>query len=188
MEIDRKLNLVLTVERADGSIVHVHSTPIRQAVFAQYYKVLAKTFAQIYSGGYGVTAAPRIAAMLLKDVAAEEGGRAGVQEGLINEIRRVTNVVVLGERGWETLPLDDALKRDLLDEDDASEVENAVVFFIVASVMHKRAELRAVLDVVRGIWGGQLVSSTCTEYAASLPTSTAAASTGATATPSSIPS
>jgi len=185
MEIDRKLNLVLTVERTDGSTLHVHSTPIRQAIFAQYYKTIAKTFAQIYSGGYGVMAAPRIAAMLLKDIAAES---SNVQVGLINEIHRLTNVLSLGERGWETLPWDDAMKRGLMDEDDASEVENAVVFFIVASAMHKRTELKAVLEVVQGIWGGQFVSSTCTEYASSLPMSIKAETTGETATPSSIPS
>jgi hypothetical protein len=188
VEIDRKLNLVLTVERGDGSILHVHSTPVRQAIFTQYYKIIAKTFSQIYSGGYGVTAAPRIAAMLLRDVAAEEGSKEGVQNGLINEIHRLTNVLVLGNAGWETLPLEDALKRGLLDEDDASEVENAVVFFTVASAMHKRTDLRGVLGAVQGIWGGRLVSSTCTVYASSLPMLIKAGTTGATVTASSIPS
>ena len=191
MQIDRRLNLVLTVERADGSTLYVHSVPVRREVFSRYYMVIAQTFARIYAGGLGAIAAPRIAAMMLRDVAAEAGtldGPTGVENGLFNEIKRTTTVIAPGANGWETLPYADAVSRKLLDEDDAAEVENAVAFFIVSSAMLKRKMLPELLAGMQRLWGGLFTSSSCTEYAAGLPMSIGAGSTGATATASSTPS
>lgn len=190
MNIDRKLNLVLPVERETGAI-YVHSTPISKAVFETYFEVISKTFASIYGGGHAVQAGPRIAAMMLKKVATDMGiwgGQAGVENGLMNEIRRLSNVIAIGDRGWETMPLDDAIARDVLGEDDLSEVENAIVFFIVASSMHKKTDLPAVLGGMGVLWDALTTSSNSTEYANSLKTSTRDEPTGETAKPSSIPS
>lgn len=190
MKIDRRLNLVIPIDRADGTI-YVHSAPISRPVFEQYFKVIAQTFSAIYTQGLGFTSGPRVAAWLLRDQATKAGvwdGEAGVERGLMNEIRRLSNVVVPSARGWTTIPFQDAVDGGSINDDDRSEVENAIVFFIVASSMHTRKELPAVLEGSTALWGAQTTSLNCTEYANSLPTPTATENTGGTVKASSIPS
>ena len=62
MHINRKLNLVIPIERADGSQIFTHSTPISAEVFDKYFLVIAKTFSAIYSEGLGPLGGPRVAA------------------------------------------------------------------------------------------------------------------------------
>src|ERR1017187_5798377 len=139
MQIDKNLNLVIPVERADGSVAHVFSTPIGRMVFEKYYMVIARTYNTIYNGGLGIMSGPRVAAMVLKEIAISIDawdGQEGVERGLMQEIRRLTTVLALGENGWEPLPIHEAIAKGILDEDDVSEVENALVFFTVAFHMH----------------------------------------------------
>ena len=49
MHIDRKLNLVIPVERDTGK-VYVHSTPISREAFDRYFMVLATAYAEIVGG------------------------------------------------------------------------------------------------------------------------------------------
>lgn len=182
MRIDRRLNFVIPIDQ-DGKTLYVHAMPISREVFERYAIVIAKTFAAIYNEGLGILAGPRVAAHVLKKIAVASGewdGDGGVARGLMAEIRRLANVLLPGPKGWETVPLEDAIRREMIDPDDASEVENAIVFFCVASSMHKRAELKVVLDGASKFWGARVESLNCTEFAASLPMSTAGASTGAT--------
>lgn len=190
MRIDRRtLNLIVPVTREDGATVYVHSAPIAEDMFDLYYKPIARTFNQIYSGGYGITAGPRIANRLLRDVSVDLGvwedqkgvdGRPvpGVKSGLMNEIYRLTNVLAVGEKGWETVPYQEAVARGLLDAADASEVEGAIVFFTVASAMHRREQRAEVLAGAALLWSAQITSLNSTEYMNSLPTSTRAGSSG----------
>ena len=191
VKIDRKLNLVVPVTNDNGDTFYVHSSPISRETFERYFDVIARTFTEIYSGGYGVFSAPRIAGMLLKKVAEGLGvweGSSGVQRGLVEEIRRLSNVIVPGERGgWDTVPLYDAIKLGQINDDDASEVENVLAFFTVASVMHKKIDLPEIMRGASRLWGGQTTFLNCTEYAHSLPILTKEGNTGATETASSIP-
>lgn len=191
MKIDKKLNLVLPLDYAGGSI-WVHSTPISREVFERHFYVIAKTFSSIYSGGLGVIAGARVAGMMLKSVATELGqweGVGGVENGLINEMRRLTNVLMPSPdgKGWATVPFQEAIDKKMIEGDDLSEVENALVFFMVASAMHRRAELPTVMDLMQ-IWGAQTSLSNCTEYGRSLPTSIETVNSGEKEIRSSIPS
>jgi hypothetical protein len=94
------------------------------------------------------------------------------------EIYRLTNVVAVGENGWETMPFDVAKKRGVLGEDAAAEAENCIVYFICASSIHLRAEMAVALEGLSTLWDAQTTSSNCTEYMRSLPTSTVEESTG----------
>ena len=191
VQINRKLNLVVPVEVRPGVTYYVHATPIMRETFETYYGVIAKTFTEIYAKGLSVSSGPRVAALMLRDVAKAMGqweGAQGVEQGLMAEIRRLSNVVAPANGRWTTLPFEDALQQKIFDEDDLAEVENAVAFFTVASAMHKKAQLRPVLEATADLWGAQLTSSNATDFAASLPTLTSAENTGAKATPSSIPS
>jgi hypothetical protein len=182
--------MVVPVELADGSTVYVHSTPIGREVFETYFENFSRTFTQIYAGGHGITSAPRIAYLLLKKDAQEHGnweGERGVRRGLFEEIARLTSVVAPGAGGWTTMPWDEAVKAGVLDEDDVSEVWNALAYFTLASAMHKKAELRPMLEAALSLWGARPESLNCTEFIASLPTSTPTDNSGEKATLSSIP-
>ena len=191
LRINRKLNFVIPVELDDGATVYVHATPVGRETFESFFDVFGRTFTQIYSGGYGFTSGPRIAKLILAQTAKSIGrldGPMGVEAALFPEVRRLTNVVLPQNGRWGTIPFEEAVKTELFNEDDLSEVENAICFFILASAMNKKSELVSILQAVSSLWGAQVESSNCTEFAASLATSIPTDSSGEKATPSSIPS
>lgn len=191
IKLNRKLNMVIPIETRDGITIYVHSTPIMRETFETYFEPIARTFTQIYSAGHGIYSGPRVAELILRKVATQMNmwdGENGVKNGLIVEIHRLTNVATPSPAGWTYLPWEIAVKDGLVDEDDASEVENALVFFTVASAMHKKSELRPLLESALSLWGAQPESLKLTDYLASLPTSTVTENTGGKPTVSSIPS
>jgi hypothetical protein len=201
LKINRRLNLVVPIEDDDGVALYVHSVPISREVFDRYCRVIARTFTLCYA--IAANAGMRIASNVLRETAEDMGIwedvrnpgtgeviRAGVKNGLLAEIHRLTNVKVLGAdgRGWDAIPYELAIRQGKLDEDTAAEVESLIVFFTVASWMHQKRELPTIYLTVFGLWNAQTTSLNCTEWTPSLPTSTATDSSGETATPSSIPS
>jgi hypothetical protein len=173
MKIDKRLNLVTEVETENGT-VFVHSAPISREVFEKYFLVISKTFAAIIGEGLSFVSGPRVAALMLKKIATDSGvwdGRDGVNNGLMAEIRRLSNVVMSSENGWRTYPLQDVIDKSMLDDSDIAEVEGLIAFFICASAMSRKNELRAVLERM-ALWGSLITSLNSTEYAASLPIST----------------
>lgn len=190
MRIDDRLNLVIPIRRGDSTI-YVHVTPLSREIFEAHYLVISKAFTAMTTEGLSVVAGPRVAALVLKDVAQESGrweGPRGVEKTLMNEFVRITNVAMPGENGWEQMPLAVALSRDLLDADENAEVIGAIVFFTCNSALHRKDVLHAILSSLCDLWGTQTTSSGFTEFAASLQTSTVAANTGATTQGSSVPS
>jgi hypothetical protein len=187
VKINPKLNLVIPVE-TDGGLLYVHAVPISNEVFERYYLVISKAFSAIHREGLGDVAGPRVAKMVLLDVAARLGTLEDVQQGLIAEINRLANVLVLGSGGWSPIPLHDAMRDGFLSAEDISEVENALAFFTVLSSMHKRKILDSILDGAASLWGALIVSSSCMEFAASLETSTETEPLAEKVIPSSIPS
>ena len=197
MRLDQKLNFVVPIYRtvtrkdADGvehevdeAVAYVHSTPILRETFDRYCMTLAKTFASIYSDGLGFVAGPRVAMNILQEKATDLNdwdGDDGVKNGLLGEINRLTSYIAPGKDGWEAVPLEVALQRKALSDDDVAEVTNAVAFFIVNSAMLRRMDLKTALDGAAKLWGARVTFSGCTEFIASLPKSTVAESTGATA-------
>lgn len=183
-KINRKLHLVVPVEQGDLTL-HVHSTPVDGEIFDDFFLPISKTFSAIYQEGLGVVGGPRVAAKMLKAVAetlgiwdSEDPEAKTVKRGFMAECHRLTNVFVPGDKGWQMLPFDDAVRTGVIDKDDASEVENAVVFFMLVWLMHRRTERQSVLEGAASLWGARVTSSNCTEYRDSLPTSTPAASSG----------
>ncbi len=176
MKIDRALNLAITIEREGAPAVHVHATPISRAVFEANYALISRVDAEMYARGqsYYLRSGPRVAALTLRDVGRQEAADHG-REGdggagaLLAEIRRLTNVIEASENGWHTLPLDTALQRNLLDADEAAEVENAVVFFSAVCATARRSMRDRLLTAMASLLGAQTVSSNATEFAGSLP-------------------
>ncbi|HEY4153497.1 MAG TPA: hypothetical protein VGM38_09270 [Pseudolysinimonas sp.] len=195
MRIDESLNIVVPVDRTDGTTVYVHAAPISREVFQRYWLPLSKAFALIYGEGLHL-AGPRIAAMSLQKVSEDLrvwDGPMGVQRGLMPEIRRLANVVAPGAgsnghaTGWQMIPYDDALKAELIDQEDGDEIDGVLVFFTLAWRLNLRKERKGLIDGLVALWGAQTSSSSLSEYAASLPISTETANTGATAPVASSP-
>lgn len=185
MRINRRLNLVFPVDTDKGEI-YIHSTPISREVFERFFLVLSKTFSAIYQEGLNVMAGPRIAMLMLRQIATDMGvweGQDGVENGLVAEIRRLTNVIIPKEGGgYQIFPYHDVLRQKMLDPDDVSEIEGVLSFFTVVSAMHRPADLVTILAGMGSLWGAQTTSSNSTEYANSLPTSTTVETTGETST------
>ena len=180
------MNIVVPVD-IDGVECYVHSTPISFEIFEKYFLVISKTFSEIYSQGLSHVAAPRVAALLLKKCARELGEIESVEKGLINEIRRLTNIVMPLDKGWETIPYYDALQKGLINAQDSGEIDGIITYFIVASAMHKKDNLTGVLALL-SMWGASIEYLNVTEYSASLPILTDQESFGEMENISSVPS
>jgi hypothetical protein len=174
ISINKQLNLVLPLPRGN-TFIYIYSTPISAEVFDANFVIIGKTFTQLYAEGFGVSAAPRLAAKMMKKIASENNeweGPEGVRSTLIEEIYRLSNVFIPGEKGWDTVPLHTAIVQKQLDEDEIQEVENVIVYFTVTYAMHRRQDREAIIGSSLKLWGGQLTSLTFTEYRNSLTTST----------------
>jgi hypothetical protein len=190
MIIDKRtLNLVCPVETESG-VAYIHSMPIRPETFRQYFLVLSKTLNELYAQGLSQGTGPRIAALLLQKIATDSGeweGTAGVQNGLLNEIIRLSNVLACTEQGWRSLPISEALKQGILDERDVEEAKGFITFFTCVSHIHKRSEISAILNLMGRVWDTQTTLLNATEFAASLPILTPAETFVATVPASSLP-
>jgi len=193
MKIDKRLNLVLAVPQDDeGNMAYVHSVPIMRETYEANHRLLTRTMVRMVTDDLGMGAMTRVAMYNLRDVAGEMDGPRGdtfgkAAESLIQEIRRLSNVRVAGERGWENLPLEEAYNKKLFGDDANAEVMNALVFFTLASWFYRPNERSMMYEILKG-YDAQIVSSSFTEFQTSLPILTLDENTGAkAATPSSLP-
>ncbi|GCK30400.1 hypothetical protein BvCmsB39A_00419 [Escherichia coli] len=88
-------------------------------------------------------------------------------------------------KGYDTIPLDMALEREIIDLD---EVAGELIFFTCVSSINSPEQAKGTMDVVNGVWSTQCSLLNLTEWIASLPTLKSAASSGATANTSSATS
>lgn len=174
MEVNKDLNLVVPIEREDISL-YAYSRPIGRAVFENYHSVLSKAFSELTDGGINVVASVATASLAIRDAAKAKGmweGSAGVENGLFNEVRRNTMIYGPAENGWQEMLFDDAVKRGLIDEDEAREAESAILFFTLISRMFKKSMRQMVVKGMMGMAGCVTTSSPFTEWHASLQIST----------------
>lgn len=142
-----------------------------------YYDVLGKVFTQCFGGNdpkHIALTAPQLAYPALKKAATESltwDGPNGVKSGLVNEIVRLSNVVYANDRGWQTLPLYEAVKTGLVDEDSEAEILSTLVFTCAISKVAPRTLAGTFLEMASSLRDWQFISLTCTEYRDSLPIS-----------------
>ncbi|EFN1894346.1 hypothetical protein ACXL1S_005361 [Escherichia coli] len=188
MKIAKNLNLIIPVRTEKGN-GWIHATPISKEVFKEHFFILGKTFSAMFSDGLGVVAGPRVAFLMLEKISCDSGiweGDKGVRNTLVNEIIRLANLVYPVEgKGYDTIPLDMALDREIIDLD---EVAGELIFFTCVSSINSPEQAKGTMDVVNGIWSTQCSSLNLTEWIASLPTLKSAASSGVTANTSSATS
>jgi len=192
VKIDRNLNLVMQVQTGKNGVMYIHSASIGRSVFEQFYLELGKVFSQCFDSvnqAHLALSAPQLAYPALKSIATKAGnwdGVGGVKFGLINEIIRLTNVLIATEKGWETLPFDVAVKREILDEDEEAEVLSSLVFFTAISKVAPKDLKNSFLEMAGALRNWELSSLDSTEYMNGLPISTKKEPTGKKAKESSI--
>lgn len=167
--INRKLNIVIPVDTVKGTM-YVHSTPLSREVFEANFLIIAKTFAALYKQGLDVLSGPRVSMYLLKSIAEQDGTWDRVQNELIAELQRITNVIIPSDKGWQTIPYYDAVRTNIIDADDAAEVNNVLVFFMCNSCIAKEEQLPSIHTGMTLLWDAQITSFNCTAYMNSLPT------------------
>jgi len=193
MKLNKKLNLVFPIEVESG-VAYVHSMSVSREVFEMNYLVLSMTFMEIYGKRLGPIMGPRVAYYLLRDQALsltpkpennqsidpDEDVWGKTQKTLIQEIYRLTTIIVPTEDKYDTIPYIQAKQQKILDEDQIMEVENAIVYFTVASHLHQKSELSMAYAGLERTYNAQTVSLNVTEYMNSLPTLTKEENTGET--------
>jgi hypothetical protein len=163
-------------------VAYTHSTPLSKETVEKYCVQLGQVFNTVMTGGLGFAAGPAMAMRIMKNSAKSMNiwdGDDGVEKGVIQEMRRLTSVIVpKKEGGWQPVPLQVAVDQKHLSEDDQEEAENQILFFICGYASLQRHMRKDILESAAGICGGHLSSLNSTEYAASLKTSTMPVSSG----------
>jgi len=192
LKIDRNLSLVMQVQTEKNGLVHIHSTSISRSVFEQFYLELGKVFSQCFDSinqAHLALSAPQLAYPALKSIATKAGnwdGAGGVKFGLVNEIIRLTNVAISTEHGWETIPFDTAVKKEILNEDEEAEALSSLIFFTAISKVAPKDLKNSFLEMAGALRNWELTFSDCTEYMNGLPILTKKETTGKKAKGSSI--
>lgn len=177
--INKKLNLVIPIEEGEKIKAWIYSVPLSYEVFEANYMLLIRTLSYLYSNGIGPLMAIRVARLALKDVAKQIDDTTDVSEGLMNEILRTTSVLLPDETGkWKPMPYGLVKSKNTFSLEKFREVENAIVYFIVASAVHLEDEMPMAYNGLKQIWKAQTTLLNTTEYGNSLPTSTPTESTG----------
>lgn len=184
MKIDAALNFVIPLfhdENDDAPYAYVCATPLSQAAFEANFRVLVRTFKLVADEG---GSANRFARLYMRDAALSLTGPDGNADQIcapvLNEIGRLSSVVLSTKNGWESIPLQQAIDAKLLDEGDAGEAISACVFFTLALRAAPKTLTRGFTESGLRTWSAQSSSLSPTEWIASLRTSTETANSGAT--------
>ncbi len=187
MQLTDSLSLVIPLRAADDGTVLVRGfhTPISRQVFEENFRILGATKAALFSNGakYASEVGPQIAALLLKDEAKRESIRLEQFDAdnqpdisgaiaLLAEIKRLTVILAPGPGGWEQLPVDVALARKIIDEDEWRDAEAGLCFFTSLFSLCPKRQRAKVIDGLAAPIGGIGTSLTLMDFIASLPTST----------------
>jgi hypothetical protein len=178
MKIDSKLNLVVPVDTEEGeeTTIYFHHTLILKDTFVRYHFAMAAALNKLLSNNMQVMG-PKIAAFTLEEIAKELGQWEdnhdrkfiGIENGLMAEIKRLTNVITYTPQGWMPMPVADAISRKLLDEEDWQEASQRIVFFTLISNMVPKMVRATLLEIMHESWNTQSVLLNCTAWANSLP-------------------
>ena len=178
-----------TQQPAPVPTVWAYHTPIDARIFEANYRVIAA--AQLEIADKGIVG-QRIATYALRDAARQDaldhGQDPALPSPLLADIKRLTLVLAPGPTGYDLLPIDAALARGVIDQDDWTEAESALVFFTCAYTMVPRMARERVANAYASVMRGSITSLPPMEYAASLPTSTSAETSAPPPEPSSVPS
>lgn len=186
MKINKKLNLQITLQNEDGQDFTIYSQPVAREVFNKFYLPLSRMFTEITAMNLLVMA-PQVAANMLQDIAKDLNMLEDVKS-FMAELRRLTSVITATDAGWQPVPLDVAINRELLDDDDLALIEGSLVFFTAVSFIAVKQDRGPLLNGAAAMWGLQTTSSDITALLNSLPTLSGTANSGETPITASVPS
>lgn len=169
MIINKSLSLVGEID-LNGVKAHIHSTPISTAVFEQYFEPMSMAFAKLHQRGLQGLG-PKVAYLMLKKEAERIGEWDSIRDGLLAEVRRLTNILLPGPGGWDPMPYQSLINQKRINDDDQGEIDGVLVFFTLSFAIMGRKQVIAISPALSA-WGLQLDSLSFTEYAALLPTLT----------------
>lgn len=122
MKIARNLNLIIPVRTEKGN-GWIHATPISKEVFKEHFFILSKTFSAIFQKVLA-SLRVRVSLLMLERISRDSNiweGDKGVRNTLVNEVIRLANLVYPVEgKGYDTIPLDMALEREIIDLDEVA--------------------------------------------------------------------
>lgn len=190
MRIDRRLNLVIPIEREEGDILFAHSAPVSAEVLEKYYRPIALTYARLVDDGLIRAGGALSAFFALREISQGLGlweddpreSRIGVERGLVGEIRRLTNVFAHTEKGWDMVMLEDCIRdgAEILTKDEIREVQAVACFFTCISHHFPKQNVKELVDRALQLGGAATTYLGCTDFRSSLPTSTAGENFGVT--------
>lgn len=179
VSLNDKLHLVIPIvsDTDDEHVIgYVHSAPIARETFELHFELLSMAFSAMFADGQNLLGGPRIASLMLRKIATKRGEQSEYLD-LMNEVRRLSNVVKRGPHGWVSQPLQEAIDHQTLTDDEIAGVTNAIAFFIVASAMLPKSKVKPLMDGVAPMWGARNSYLDFTAFVASLGTSTGDAHT-----------
>lgn len=179
MHINNRLNLVSTLNRADGSIAYIHAVPLPFEVVEENCVLLGNLFSN-FMGLVGTIGAPRVAGMMLrKRISSDRAAGIIPADGptVVDAIQRTSTFIYSDKGEWKTIPLTVALTQELLSPEEFRDVEGELVFFMVASAIQRANLIPITVGKSLAMYSAQLTSSSITEWKNSLPTSSSEKST-----------
>jgi hypothetical protein len=176
-------------------LIWAYHTPIGREVFESNYSAIAAANMKLFGKGqiFAQVSGPIIATLALRDAAKADAIENGVEiDGdpatpVLAEIKRLTMIIAPSAQGYDTVPVDVALSRNLIDAEDWKEAESAIVFFTCGLWMSHRTLRELKRDALASALKGSVTSLDPTAFVASLQTSTKQ-ETSAPPEPSSVPS
>ncbi len=197
MTINDTLDLVFDIrtDESDKPTLRLFHKTISRDVFELNYRLLSSVFSEIWSQGsfHAMSVGPRIASMVLKDTAKrlfdgppeEYDNDRNPASSLLEEIKRLSMVLAPTPSGWEKIPVQSALSRNLIDEEEWQEVESSLVFFTSAYHLARKSERTARSKILLGLLKGQTYSDSMATTVSSQTLTVP--ETSQPATPSSVP-
>ena len=212
MVIDKTLKLVIDRRREEDDAPYtVFASSIPTRALKKYWALVNGAMGALHtSSDLGPRTAPKFALEAIRDVARARGPlyEADIEKNVINEMRRlamvvmpdaagwedkidrdaegnIVSVVGCAKSGWEVIPLEEAISKGTISEDDGDEIMNLLAFFTLALSFYPVAERKTTMSAAAAYWGGRTTSSDFMAWKNSLPISTPGASSGATTTPAS---
>ncbi len=184
MKINDNLDIILDIRSDEEGkpTLRLFHTPITRDVFELNYRLLSSVFSELWGQGsfHAMSAGPRIASMVLKDIAKRQSDLSPEEYddqnnpavSFLNELKRLTMILAPGPSGWEKIPIQSAISKGIIDPEEWQEAESSLVFFTSAFHLARRSERESRTRILLGLLKGQSASSDSTEQTASLPTST----------------
>jgi hypothetical protein len=183
LQINNALNLVLPIrydDKGEPNIYAYHS-PISTEVFTANYRILVAANAAIWQRGSNYAAACASTANLaLLDAATADAQERGIDSqgpAFLAQIKRLTYVLAPGANGYEQLPVDIAITRDIIDAADWNEAESSIVFFFLGYALLPRAARKVRCTLIASALNGSTASALPLEWIQSLPAAIPASDT-----------